>query len=105
MNITPDTSFAEVETAQRQRLEREVARCAAQTEAARDLLERAEQGGHLTAFWTRALDFAEGEEAVARRALASWKRDKSGTRRAFFFRRALCAATETRLKKWEAMPV
>lgn len=96
MKISPDTTFAQVETAQRQRLESAVERAAAQVETARELLTKAERQGHETGFWARAVEFAENNEARTRRAFAKWQhRDREVTRRAFDFSRALCAGTQT----------
>lgn len=98
MKITADTTFAQVETAQRQRLESAVERAAAQAETARELLTKAERQGHETGFWARAVEFAEAEEARARRTFAKWQhRDRQASRRAFDFSRDLCAGTQTRL--------
>lgn len=97
--LSPDTLFSTFQTWTRQQLEKEVERSTAQTEAALDLLERAQEGGHELMFWQDALEHAEREEAIARRAFSTWQRDgKDAERRAFGFRRALCEATRKRLE-------
>lgn len=91
MKITPDTSFAQVEAAQRRAHKNAILRAVAQVNAARELLDLAtERGVARLDFWTEALEHAEAEEARARRVFAQWeRRDRNADRRAFEFRRAL----------------
>jgi len=95
----PAPSFAQVEAVQRKRHGAAILRAEAQTEAARELLEAAIQRDPTTTdFWTRAVDFADAEEAAARRAFARWQeRDRFADWRAFRFRRALENKTANRL--------
>lgn len=96
------TSFSLWQTITRRSLEDALLRAEAQTEAALDLLERAQAGGHDPAFWQDALEHAEAEEASARRALSTWKtRDREADRRTFAFARALSEGTALRLKARE----
>lgn len=103
MKITPDTTFAQLEGAQRRAHEAAILRATAQTEAARELLERATANGTDPTFWGDALEFAEAHEASARRAFAKWQqRDRMKAHRAHEFSRALLGATYKQLQKAEA---
>jgi len=103
MKITPQTSFAQLESAQRQAHEAAVLRAQAQTEAARELLAAATERGHgRLDFWREALEHAEAEEARARRAFANWqRRDHAAARRAFDFSRALSSRTVAHVAQME----
>lgn len=103
MKITTNTTFAQVETAQRQGHEAAVLRAVAQVEAARELLEAATERGHgQLDFWRDALEHAEAEEAGARRRFALWqRRDRNAARRAFDFSRALSSRTVARVAQME----
>ncbi len=75
MKITNETTFAQLESAQRQPHEAAVLRAQAQTEAARELLTAATERGHERLdFWREALEHAEAEEARSRRAFTNWQR-------------------------------
>lgn len=83
MKITTETTFAQLESAQRQAHEAAVLRAQAQGEAARELLTAATERGHQTDFWREALSHAEAEEVRSHRAFANWqRRDKGAARRA-----------------------
>lgn len=102
MKITPETTFAQVERTQRLAHEHDIARAAAQSEAARELLAKAQAQGHEPDFWQRAVEFAESEEAEARRRLARFeRRNRDAARTAHEFKRALSGAAERHFAKMQ----
>ena len=93
------TNFASLYSAKKRALLERVYYCEAQTEAARALLAKAIADQFEPTFWADALDFAEAEEARARRNLVKWQsRDQDAARRNFEFERALSPATARALE-------
>ena len=87
-------NFAHFNRAQKSELLDRIRFCETQTEAARALLAKASAENFDPAFWADALEFAEAEEARARRNFANWqRRDIETARRNFEFERALSPAT------------
>ena len=94
-----NSNFAQLRRTQKREFSDRVRYCEAQTEAARELLAKAEAQSFSLDFWREALEFAEAEEAQARRDFAQWqRRDQEAARRDFEFERALSPATTRALE-------
>jgi hypothetical protein len=105
MKITTNTTFAESERDKRQAHENAILCAQAQTEAAREILEKAIAHGTDPELWRNALDFAEATEAAARRAFAKWQaRDRVKAHQTHEFSRLLFQATAKKLEELEDTP-
>jgi Tfp pilus assembly protein PilF len=102
MRITTNTTFAESERDERQTHENAILCAQAQTEAAREILEKAIEHGTDSEIWRNALDFAEQNEAEARRDFAKWQqRDRVKAHQTHEFSRLLFKATAQKLEQIE----